>query len=241
MTECIIAIVVGIIQIILSIKFIVRQKNGIATFSEILSSLILLFILNEFSIDVTTLSWKEIVLTAGEYLFVKMFLGGFMAIARLYCFYAVKAMCRKKKKRKANKLKLKFIKTFSKVKYLPKLKLGLPGMAGKTHPKTKVRFDEKGFPKFKVYYTVKLRKKYFRETREKHFYLANRELKKHIDSSVRIKTKFSRKQIKQINQGDTPSGYTWHHHQDAGILQLVDSEIHEKTGHHGGYSIWGGK
>lgn len=241
MTEYIIASIVGIIQIILSINLIARQKNGIAIFSEIFSSLALFFILNEFSINVTSFSWKHIVLTVSEYLFVKMFLVGFMAIARLYCFYAVKAMCRKKKKGKANKLKLKFIKTFSKVKYLPKLKLGLPGMAGKTHPKTKVRFDEKGFPKFKVYYTVKFRKKYFRETREQHFYLANRELKRHIGSSVRIKAKFSRKQIKEINQGDTPSGYTWHHHQDRGVLQLVDEEIHAKTSHIGGYSIWGSK
>ena len=36
-------------------------------------------------------------------------------------------------------------------------------------------------------------------------------------------------------------GYTWHHHQNAGILQLVDEEIHAKTWHHGGYSIWGSK
>lgn len=241
MTEYIITIIVGFIQIILSINLIARRKNVIATLSEILSSFILLFILNESSVDVISLSWKDIVLTVGEYLFIKMLLVVFLLIARLYSFYAVKAMCRKKKKRKANKLKLKFIKTFSKVKYWPKLKLGLPGMAGKTHPKTKVRFDEKGFPKFKVYYTAKLRKKYFCETREYHFYFANRELKKDIGSSVRIKAKFSRKQIKEIHQGKTPSGYTWHHHQNAGVLQLVDEEIHAKTSHIGGYSIWGSK
>ena len=241
MTEYFIAITVGLIQIILSINLIIRKKNVMAVISEILYSLVLLCILNGFSTNLTTLSWKHVVITAGEYLFVKMFLVGFMAIARVYCFYAVKAMCRKKKKRKANKLKLKFIKAFSKVKYFPKLKLGLPGMAGKTHPKTKVRFDEKGFPKFKVYYTIKLRRRHFHETREQHFNLANKELKKDIGSSVRIKAKFSRKQIKEIHQGNTPSGYTWHHHQDAGVLQLVDEEIHAKTSHIGGYSIWGSK
>ena len=241
MTEYFIAILVGIVQIILSINLIVRQENVIASFTEIISSLALFFILNEFSINVTTLLWKYILLTVGEYLFVKMFLVVFLLIARLYCFYTVKAMCRKKKKRKPNKLKLKFIKTFSKVKYWPKLKLGLPGMAGKTHPKTRVRFDEKGFPKFKAYYTVKLRKKYFCETRERHFYMANKILSSNIGTSTRIKAKFSRKQIKEISQGDTPSGYTWHHHQDVGVLQLVDDEIHAKTPHIGGYSIWGSK
>lgn len=241
MTEYIIAIIVGVVQIILSINLIVRQKNVVATLSEILSSLILLFVLNELSIDVAALSWKDILLTIGEYALVKMFLVGFMIIARLYCFYTVKAMCRKKKKKKANKLKLKFIKTFHKVKYWPKLKLGLPGMAGKTHPKTKVRFDAKGFPKFKVYYTVKLRKKYFSETRERHFYMANKILSSNIGTSTRINAKFSRKQIKEIYQGSTPSGYTWHHHQEAGVLQLVDEQIHTKTSHIGGYSIWGSK
>nr|WP_276574887.1 HNH endonuclease [Paenibacillus allorhizoplanae] len=33
--------------------------------------------------------------------------------------------------------------------------------------------------------------------------------------------------------------YTWHHHQIAGKMQLVDANIHAKTGHSGGRSIWG--
>lgn len=35
--------------------------------------------------------------------------------------------------------------------------------------------------------------------------------------------------------------YTWHHHQDTGRMQLVDAFLHEKTGHTGGYNIWGKK
>jgi len=37
----------------------------------------------------------------------------------------------------------------------------------------------------------------------------------------------------------TPKGYTWHHHQDYGRMQLVKTSIHSKTGHTGGWSIWG--
>lgn len=89
-------------------------------------------------------------------------------------------------------------------------------MADKKHPKTKVRFDSKVFPEFKIYYTVKLRKKDFRKTREQHFYIANKMLYKNILSSSRVRVK-------------------------AGTLQLVDYDVHSKTSHIGGYSIWGGK
>ena len=149
-------------------------------------------------------------------------------------------LCRNKKKKNANKLKLKFIHIFSKVKYWPRLKLGVPAMANKIHSKTKVRFDSKGFPKFKVYYTVKLRKRDYRKTRERHFYIANKIIYKNILSNSKLKSKFSKKEIKEFSQGKTPSKYTWHHHQNAGVLQLVEYEVHSKTSHVGGYSIWGG-
>lgn len=32
-----------------------------------------------------------------------------------------------------------------------------------------------------------------------------------------------------------------HHHQTVGRMQLVKTDIHSKTGHTGGYSIWGNK
>ncbi|MEZ4300427.1 MAG: HNH endonuclease [Polyangiaceae bacterium] len=33
----------------------------------------------------------------------------------------------------------------------------------------------------------------------------------------------------------TPPGYTWHHHQDRGLMQLVESRVHRYTGHSGGF------
>lgn len=39
--------------------------------------------------------------------------------------------------------------------------------------------------------------------------------------------------------GETPEGYTWHHHEEPGIIQLVDTEIHAQTGHTGGSELWG--
>ena len=235
----IITILVGIVQIFLSLNLILRRRNVVAIVSEILTSLVLLFVLSGFSFDVKSILWMNIGLALGEYVFVKIFLVIFMIISRIFCFYAIKNLYNKK--RKITKKKLEIIRKFSKAKYWPRLKLGLPSKAEKRHPVTKVRFDKKGFPKFKSYFTVKLQRKDYRKSREQHFYIANKELYKKILSSSRLRAKFSKKEIEEISQGETPNKYTWHHHQDAGVLELVDYEIHSKTSHIGGYSIWGGK
>jgi hypothetical protein len=36
----------------------------------------------------------------------------------------------------------------------------------------------------------------------------------------------------------TPKGFTWHHHQITGRMQLVESTINAQTGHTGGFSLW---
>lgn len=239
MEEVVIPIVIGIIQVVLSVNCIIRQKNEIAILSEILSSLVLLCIMQGLAINENDIYNKYIILVLGEYLAVKIFVVIFMITARIYCFHEIKRLCKTKKK--MGRKKIKIIKKFNKVKYWPRLKLGLPSQAGKRNPKTKVRFNEKGFPIFKAYYTVKLRRKYFRETREKHFYMANKILYKHTLSNCRIRNKFTKAEIKILSQGETPKRYTWHHNEQAGVLQLVEHDIHSKTPHIGGYSIWGGK
>ncbi|RDE94474.1 hypothetical protein DPW03_10915 [Aggregatibacter aphrophilus] len=35
--------------------------------------------------------------------------------------------------------------------------------------------------------------------------------------------------------------YTWHHHQDTGRMQLIETRIHTQTGHIGGEGINAGK
>ena len=51
---------------------------------------------------------------------------------------------------------------------------------------------------------------------------------------------FTDRQREQIRNGDKLEGYTWHHNEDPGRLQLVNSDVHDKTGHTGGRSLWGG-
>lgn len=231
------ATMVGIFQIILSISLICRKKNKIAIVSELISSLALLFVLNDFSFVLKNMFFLQIVFV--EYLFVKIFLVFFMLVARYYCFYKIRKICREKKKIEIKERK--FIHLIRNVEYWPKLKLGIPSKANKVDKKTNIKFDSRGFPIFKSYYTVKLKRKDLKEGRERHFYIANTTLYKDKSPKSRIKAKLRRKQVKQLSQGCTPEGYTWHHHQDTGVLQLVDEKIHAKTWHYGGYSIWGGK
>ena len=71
--------------------------------------------------------------------------------------------------------------------------------------------------------------------------IANKKIYNEIRNDSRLRKKFPKRVINEFSKGKTPSDYTWHHHQDAGVLELVDSYIHSKTSHVGGYSIWGGK
>ena len=89
-------------------------------------------------------------------------------------------------------------------------------LAGKTHPKTGVPFDKDGFPNFSAH--------------------------RHPDvPDVRIELSGSRStDFARANAAaglkETPRGYTWYHHQDKGLMQLVDGKVHAATGHTGGFS-----
>lgn len=93
------------------------------------------------------------------------------------------------------------------------------GLAGSKHPKTKVPFDKDGFPDF------------------------SKNLYKDGVNDVNIKPTGNRgSDIDAANKAagysETPRGQTWHHHQNTGRMQLVDSKIHSATGHTGGFSLW---
>jgi len=239
MTEIIISIIVGVFQICLSINFICRRKNWLVILTEVITSTLLFCTMNKLD----TVYLRHVVITVGEYLFFKIFLIVFMLIARIYCFYAIKNLWKNKKKKKLSRKKVRIIHKISKAKYWPKLKLGLPSKAGTRHPITNVKYDSRGFPEFKSYCTVRLPQRDYRKSREQHFETANRILYNKIisDSRTRKRFSFSQKELKELSQGETPKKYTWHHHQDRGVLEFVDYDIHSKTSHIGGYSIWGGE
>lgn len=41
------------------------------------------------------------------------------------------------------------------------------------------------------------------------------------------------------NGSSSPPGYTWHHHEDLGRMQLIDRDVHAAFSHKGGFAIWG--
>ena len=133
------------------------------------------------------------------------------------------------------------ISNFRKLKYGPRLKLGVPGMAGKKHKKTGIQFDKMGFPKFNAFYTVKLKKGQNRKEREYHFYHSSKALYSEAMHNSRLKSKFTPKELEMFKQGKVPKKFTWHHHQNNGVMQLVDFKIHSEVSHIGGFSIWGKK
>lgn len=68
----------------------------------------------------------------------------------------------------------------------------------------------------------------------------NEGLKDSVSNNPEQAKQFNSQQLEQINNHETPDGYTWHHNEEVGKMQLVDSKIHAENKHTGGKSIWGG-
>lgn len=108
------------------------------------------------------------------------------------------------------------------------------------HPVTGVPYDKDGFPIFEPVAEVKIDKSLYLQKDTAQFKKATELLQQEINKNTELKKHFTEMQLKQISKGKKPKGFTWHHHQNEGIMQLVDADIHGKTGHTGGRNIWGG-
>jgi RHS repeat-associated protein len=90
-------------------------------------------------------------------------------------------------------------------------------LAGGKHPETGVPFDKNGFPDFSAW--------------------------RHPDvKDVRIKLSGNRAADERLANkvaglAETPAGYVWHHNQDKGLMQLIERDVHRRTGHTGGFSL----
>lgn len=242
------SLVLTLLEMWISLKLILRKKNKYAQTSEILLS----FVVQSLYLEALHVNWWKIfVCVLTQYVTVKVFLVIFLIIIREFSFYTIKRLAKEKRKKQktwfsrkfGSSKTLKIIKEINQINYFPRLKLGLPGMANQVHGVTKVHFDDKGFPIFRSKYKVKLKVTDYRKSRRYHFYLCNQKLYKDVltNPKLRQKLNLSKNDIKALESGETPKHYVWHHHQNPGVLQLVDRDIHEKTFHKGGFSIWGGK
>ncbi len=91
------------------------------------------------------------------------------------------------------------------------------------------------FSEFVVFETV-LDEEYWDKTDKEQFSKCNEALKKAIEDNPELAKQFTKEQLKQIMNGETPDGYTWHHSEKDGTMQLVPFGIHNSTNHHGGRS-----
>lgn len=125
-------------------------------------------------------------------------------------------------------------------------------LEGDKHPITGVSFERKTvedadgnevtgvFPVFDSEYDAQLPENLYKASDKEQFKECNKQLKEAVEKDPELAKKFTPEQLEQIKNGDTPDGYTWHHNEERGKMQLVDSDIHAKTGHTGGKTIWGG-
>ena len=127
-------------------------------------------------------------------------------------------------------------------------------LEGKVHPETRVPFTAKlvetsegfkegVFPDFSenhCIYETKLPEDLHKARDYDQAKYLNEQFHEAYENGTIDTEQFTDRQLEQIRNGDKPDGCTWHHHEEQGRMQLVDTEVHAKTPHIGGRSIWGG-
>ena len=134
--------------------------------------------------------------------------------------------------------------------YIETLKSRNMKLEGMTHKVTDVPFErcqvemdgtlyEMVAPRFESFYTVQLPEELYLASNRVQFKNCSMETYQATTSDPQLRGLFSDEQLEQMRNGKTPDGYTWHHNVKTGEMQLVDSELHKKTGHTGGKYLWG--
>ena len=125
---------------------------------------------------------------------------------------------------------------------------------GLEHAETGVPFMEKNielpngevitgsFPVFDSKFSVVLVEEMYLESDHTQFTIANETLYQSIQENPDLAKELGLSQydVQVVANGTTPEGYVWHHSEQPGVLQLVNEETHQNTGHTGGRELWGG-
>jgi len=126
------------------------------------------------------------------------------------------------------------------------------GLAGKRHPETNVSFKRKEFiydghkvdgvfPSFESRFDTLLPKDLRSSSDTVQFKYCAKMLCDYIQKNPEMENSFTPRQIEQIKNGNPViSGLTWHHKEIPGKMQLVNSDVHNRTAHTGGKCVWGG-
>lgn len=127
------------------------------------------------------------------------------------------------------------------------------GLESKTHPETGIPYELKTvetntgekvkgvFPVFDSAFDANFPDDLLEASDNLQFKESNQQLKAWVDNNPdNAKKLFTEESLEDIANGRTPEGYTWHHSEEKGVMQLVDTETHAKSAHTGGKTIWGG-
>jgi len=110
------------------------------------------------------------------------------------------------------------------------------------HPGTNILIDERGFPVYDdvARFDTRLSDSIASvPSRRLHGQEATRALNDAILKGQVRAGQFSPQQMAAIEAGsERIPGFTWHHHQQFGRMQLVPSTIHRAVGHVGGFKFW---
>lgn len=124
---------------------------------------------------------------------------------------------------------------------------------GTSHPITDVPFERTEiqyagetisgvYPVFESDFTAQLQTSEYTLSDVAHENIANLQLYEAIQQnpSLQYDLGLTDVEVNSLQSNVTPEGYTWHHHEQPGQIQLVESSVHDQTGHTGGRHIWGG-
>lgn len=125
-------------------------------------------------------------------------------------------------------------------------------LEGQVHPNADVRYGksifmfngkimEGVFPRFHAVYEVTLPKELMQAGDKAVFKACAEKLSYEVLRNLDLAERFDREgQLENVLMGRTPDGYTWHHSEYPGKMQLVSSKEHNACAHTGGKYIWGG-
>lgn len=124
-------------------------------------------------------------------------------------------------------------------------------LAGKVHEISGIPFVEKEVeidgvklkvvvPEFPHIFETAIPKELWETGDKVVFSECTKKLWEYLEQHPEEKKKFTPQQLEQIKNGEPKiKGYTWHHTEEHGKIQLVKSDIHQQTGHTGGCHFWG--
>lgn len=125
-------------------------------------------------------------------------------------------------------------------------------LAGEVHEVTGVPYVEKTIvingveitvvvPEFPYVFAIDIPKEFWEAGDRELFKKCTEELRKYLEEHPEMRENFTEQQLQQIENGEPYiKGYTWHHTEVPGKMQLVETKTHALSGHTGGNAIWCG-